>query len=361
MSRKFFPIRHPFRQVADAWATVPIEPPENHREALKRQAAELLKQTDTVLVAHYYVHPDLQDLAEETGGFVGDSFAMAQFGYRHPAQKIAVAGVRFMGETAKILNPEKQVIMPTLKAECSLDLGCPADEFEAFCDRHPDRVVVVYSNTSARIKARADWILTSSMAIELVEYLHRSGKKILWGPDKHLGRYVQQLTGADMILWEGSCIVHEEFKAHALAAMKMDYPDAIVLAHPESPAEVLALADMVGSTAQILRAARNSQVHQFIIATDFGIKHQLQKQNPDKEFLVAPTAGDGAVCKSCAFCPWMAMNSLSNLVDALQHPENHQIQVADHFIEPASKALMRMVGFAEKRNPDIPVSSLGPA
>ena len=361
MNKKSFPIRHPFKQIADAWATVLAEPTDEQKQAYKAKAIALLKETHTVMVAHYYVNPDLQDLAEESGGFVGDSLEMARFGHQHPAKNILVAGVRFMGETAKVLSPEKQVIMPNLEAECSLDLGCPADEFDAFCGRHPDRTVVVYANTSARVKARADWVITSSMAVELIAYLHNQGKKILWAPDKHLGSYVQQITGADMVLWEGACTVHEEFKGHALADMKRQYPDAIVLAHPESPQQVLALADKIGSTSQILRAARELPAHQFIIATDFGLRHHLQKQNPDKEFFVAPTAGDGAICKSCAFCPWMAMNEFTGLINALKYPADHQITVDPQLIEPASRSLLRMVNFAKEYQSSLPVSSLGPA
>ncbi len=163
----------------------------------------LLKSKDAVLVAHYYVHEDLQRLAEETGGYVSDSLDMARFGHEHPAKTLVVAGVRFMGETAKILNPEKRVLMPTLEAECSLDLDCPADTFNPFCDAHPDREVVVYSNTSAAVKARADWVVTSSIAVKLVQHLHEQGRKILWAPDKHLGHYIQRQTGADMLIWDG--------------------------------------------------------------------------------------------------------------------------------------------------------------
>src|SRR5918994_2002654 len=196
-----------------AWARVPAEPTAAERTALKERIKQLLKERNAVMVSHYYVHPDLQDLAEETGGIVSDSLEMARFGRDHPAQTLAVSGVRFMGETAKILSPEKRVLMPDLDATCSLDLGCPIDEFSAFCDQHPDRTVVVYANTSAAVKARADWVVTSSIALDVVDHLDRQGKKILWAPDKHLGSYVQQKTGADVLLWDGACIVHEEFKA----------------------------------------------------------------------------------------------------------------------------------------------------
>jgi quinolinate synthase len=181
------------------------------KAALKAEIAENLKSRGAVLVAHYYVDGDVQDLAEETGGCVADSLEMARFGHEHEADTLVVAGVRFMGETSKILSPEKRVYMPTLEAECSLDLGCPPAEFEAFCREHPDRTVVVYANTSAEVKALSDWVVTSSVALPIVESLDAQGKKILWAPDKHLGHYIQVQTGADMLLWSGACVVHEEF------------------------------------------------------------------------------------------------------------------------------------------------------
>ena len=196
-----------------AWARVPPEPTADERAALKDKIRRLLKEKNAVMVSHYYVHPDLQDLAEETGGIVSDSLEMARFGRDHAAQTLVVSGVRFMGETAKILSPEKTVLMPDLDATCSLDLGCPADAFAAFCDQHPDRTVVVYANTSAAVKARADWLVTSSCALDIVRALKDQGHKILWAPDRHLGGYIARETGADMLMWQGACIVHDEFKA----------------------------------------------------------------------------------------------------------------------------------------------------
>lgn len=221
-----------------------------YREKIKR----LLKERDAVMVAHYYTDPEIQQLAEETGGCISDSLEMARFGARHPASTLLVAGVRFMGETAKILSPEKTILMPTLNAECSLDLGCPIDEFTAFCDAHPDRTVVVYANTSAAVKARADWVVTSSIAVELIEHLDSLGEKIIWAPDRHLGNYVQKQTGADVLCWQGVCIVHDEFKTQALARMKALYPDAAILVHPESPQSIVDMADAVGSTSQLINA-----------------------------------------------------------------------------------------------------------
>jgi quinolinate synthase len=305
-----------------AWARVPVEPGPAERLALKDRIRRLLKERNAVMVSHYYVHPDLQDLAEETGGLVSDSLEMARFGRDHAAQTLVVSGVRFMGETAKILSPEKRILMPDLDATCSLDLGCPSAEFNAFCDAHPDRTVVVYANTSAEVKARADWLVTSGCALDVVRALKDQSHKILWAPDKHLGSYIQRETQADMVFWNGACIVHDEFKAFELQALKAEHPEAKVLVHPESPADVIALADAVGSTSAILNAARTMDASTFIVATDNGMLHKLRTQNPHKRFIEAPTAGNSATCKSCAHCPWMAMNGLAGLADVLEHGRN---------------------------------------
>jgi quinolinate synthase len=301
-----------------AWARVPAEPSASERDALKTHIRRLLRERNAVMVSHYYVHPDLQDLAEETGGLVSDSLEMARFGRDHAAQTLVVSGVRFMGETSKILSPAKRVLMPDLDATCSLDLGCPADAFSAFCDQHPDRTVVVYANTSAAVKARADWLVTSSCALDVVGALHAHGKKILWAPDRHLGDYIRRQTGADMLNWQGACIVHDEFKALELELLKKEHPGARVLVHPESPADVIALADAVGSTSAILQAARSMDASTFIVATDTGMLHKLRTLNPGKTFIEAPTSGNSATCKSCAHCPWMAMNGLADVARVLE-------------------------------------------
>lgn len=312
-------------------------------QLIARIKASLVAQNAT-LVAHYYTSPEIQALAQETGGCVSDSLEMARFGKTHEASTLIVAGVKFMGETAKILSPEKRVIMPTLEATCSLDLGCPPDEFAAFCDQHPDRTVVVYANTSAAVKARADWVVTSSIAVDVIEYLHEQGEKILWAPDKHLGSYIAKQTGADMLLWDGACIVHEEFKASGLDDLKAVYPNAGILVHPESPATVVERADFVGSTSQIINAAKTMPNEQFIVATDQGIFYRMMQEVPDKELIIAPTAGNGANCKSCANCPWMAMNELENIAEALDVGAG-EIQVAPELIEQALIPLNRMVNF----------------
>ncbi len=341
-----------------AWAKKPRAPEAAEKAALIARIKRMLKEQDAVLVAHYYVHPDLQDLAEATGGIVSDSLDMANFGHQHSAKTIVVAGVRFMGETAKILNPEKRVLMPDLEAECSLDLGCPADEFVAFCDAHPDRVVVVYANTSAAVKARADWMVTSSIALPVVKYLMQQGKKILWAPDRHLGNYVQEQTGADMLLWQGSCIVHDEYKAQELIELKAQHPQAKVLVHPESPRAVVKLADVVGSTSQLIKAAQNSDADIFIVATDNGILHKMRMLCPDKVFLEAPTAGHGATCTSCSHCPWMAMNGLLNLAEVLERGHN-EIHVDPSIIPRAVLPIQRMLDFAKQIN--LPTRGIGNA
>ncbi|HEY6773493.1 MAG TPA: quinolinate synthase NadA [Oxalicibacterium sp.] len=338
--------------VAHAWARTPATPSPEEKVALKARIRQLLKEKEAVLVAHYYVDADLQDLAEETGGCVSDSLEMARFGRDHPAKTLIVAGVKFMGETAKILSPEKTILMPDLDATCSLDLGCPVDEFAAFCDAHPDRVVVVYANTSAAVKARADWMVTSSIGLKIVEHLHAQGKKILWAPDKHLGSYIQKQTGADMLLWQGSCLVHDEFKGIELELLKREHPNAKVLVHPESPANVVEQADAVGSTSQLIHAAQTLDATEFIVATDNGILHKMRAAAPGKVFIDAPTAGNSATCKSCAHCPWMAMNGLQNLLDVLETGRN-EIHVDPEIGRKATVCIDRMLDFAAAQKANV--------
>ncbi len=320
---------------------------ETAEQALKDKLLAQLKEQDAILVSHYYVDDDLQDLAEESGGTVSDSLEMARYAYEHDASTIVVAGVKFMGETSKILSPEKRILLLDKDAECSLDIGCPIDEFSAFCDMHPDRTVVVYANTSAEVKARADWVVTSSIALEICTHLREKGEKIIWGPDRFLGNYIQKETGADMIMWQGSCIVHEEFKAEQLLEMKKTHPDAAVLVHPESPMSVVDLADVVGSTSKILSASRELPNKKFIVATEDGIFHKMKQYSPDKEFIAAPTAGNGATCKSCAQCPWMKMNDLQRLAKVLETGEN-EIHIDEAVRVKAARSLKRMVDFANE-------------
>ena len=317
---------------------------EQERQEKIANIKRLLERENAVLVAHYYTNQDLQMIAEETGGYVSDSLEMARFGNRHPATTLIVAGVKFMGETAKILNPEKRVLMPTLEATCSLDLGCPAKEFSEFCDQHPEREVVVYANTSAEVKARADWVVTSSIAVKVISHLMDQDKKILWAPDKHLGHYLERVIGADMLLWQGACIVHEEFKARALGDLMEQHPDAGLLVHPESPTAVIDVADVVGSTTALIKAAKELPHKKFIVATDNRIFYKMKQEAPDKIFIEAPTAGEGATCKSCAHCPWMAMNGLHNLEAVLKSGEN-EIFVDEIIRKKAYRSTSRMLDF----------------
>lgn len=323
-------------------------PPEllsSERKAeLTAQIRQQLVAQNAVIVAHYYTDPLIQALAEESGGVVADSLEMARFGSQHEASTLIVAGVKFMGETAKILTPHKRVLMPTLEATCSLDIGCPANEFAEFCDQHSDRTVVVYANTSAAVKARADWVVTSSIAVDVVDHLDAQGEKILWAPDKYLGSYVAKQTGADMLMWDGSCIVHEEFKARGLEEMRALYPDAGVLVHPESPQAVVELADVAGSTSQLIAAAQSLPNQRLIVATDQGIFFKMQQAVPHKQLIVAPTGGSGATCRSCASCPWMGMNGLENLLAALTQGSG-EIIVAESIAEQARRSLGRMLSF----------------
>lgn len=318
----------------------------DERAQYKAKIKKLLVEKNAVLVAHYYTDPEIQALAEETGGCVADSLEMARFGAQHEAETLIVAGVKFMGETAKILTPEKTVLMPELDATCSLDLGCPIEEFSAFCDQHPDHTVVVYANTSAAVKARADWVVTSSIALEIVEMLESEGKPIIWGPDKHLGAYIEKETGAEMLMWQGACIVHDEFKAQALRDLKVQFPDAGVLVHPESPANVIDLADAVGSTSQLIKASQEMANQHFIVATDQGIFYKMEQASPNKTFVAAPTGGSGATCRSCASCPWMAMNGLKSIVAALESPVGREIEVDTVLAKKALIPLDRMLNFA---------------
>ena len=316
----------------------------DEKKSLKAEIKSLLVEKDAVLVAHYYTDSEIQILADETGGYVSDSLDMARFGREHAASTLVVAGVRFMGETAKILSPEKKVIMPTLEATCSLDLGCPAEEFEKFCSHYPDREIVVYANTSAEVKAMADWVVTSSIAKEIIEDLHLNGKKILWAPDKYLGSYLQKETNADMVLWDSACVVHEEFKASGLRDLKKIHPDAGILVHPESPSEVISMADAVGSTSHLIKASQELNFNKFIVATDKSIFYKMSQLSPNKEFFEAPTGGVGSSCKSCAHCPWMGLNSLQN-VDLCINRLSNEIHLEDSIIQRAKIPLDKMINF----------------
>ena len=331
---------------AQAWAKVPAPLTDVQKQSVLARIRSELIARKAVLIAHYYVDGAIQDLALETGGFVADSLEMARFGKNHPAQTLIVAGVRFMGETAKILSPEKTVLMPDLEATCSLDLGCPADQFALFRSLHPDRVVVVYANTSAAVKAQADWMVTSSCALAIVHQLHQQGKKILWAPDRHLGSYIQEQTGADMLLWNGACIVHDEFKGVELELLRAQHPQAVVLVHPESPSSVVAQADVVGSTSAMIKAVVDGNAAEYIVATDQGILHRMRQLAPGKHLIAAPTAGQSATCKSCANCPWMAMNGLQGILQCLEQGSG-EIDVPEPTRSNALICIERMLDFTQ--------------
>ncbi len=352
-------ITHQLKENEFPFPVPPRKLDELEKVKLIESCTHKLKENNAVLIAHYYTDPEIQSLAEATGGFVGDSLEMAKFGANHSSDTLVIAGVKFMGETSKMLSPHKKVIMPTLEATCSLDIGCPAKEFGEFIAKHPERTVVVYANTSAAVKAQADWVITSSIAVDVIEHLMAKGEKILWAPDKHLGGYIQKKTGADMLLWNGYCVVHDEFKHQALLTTKALFPDAAVLVHPESPDNIIQLADHVGSTSQLIKAAKDLPHKQMIVATDKGIFHKMQQAAPDKELIIAPTAGEGATCKSCAQCPWMKMNQLENL-DSVFDQKNlsqsslaqsnlaqnsNEILVDKELIEMALRPLSRMIAF----------------
>ena len=329
--------------------TIEIQVSDSEHQELTAKIKRLLKEQNAVVVAHYYTDADIQILADETGGYVSDSLDMARFGHESDAETLVVCGVRFMGETAKILNPEKRVLMPDLAANCSLDIGCPEDEFSAFCDTHPDHEVVVYANTSAVVKARADWMVTSGSAVDAVRHLAEQGRKIIWAPDQYLGQYVKEQTGADMLIWQGACVVHEEFKGKELEALRREHPHAKVLVHPESPVSVVNQADMVGSTTAIINAVKTMNADTFIVATDKGIFHKMKLAAPLKKFIEAPTAGKSATCISCAHCPWMAMNSLAKLADTLETGGN-KIHVNKDVIVRARGAIQRLLDFTAEQS-----------
>ena len=320
-----------------------VEGPAN-KDDLFESITHNLKKNKATVVSHYYVDPLIQEITEKTGGFVGDSLEMAKFGNHCKSENLIVCGVKFMAETAKILSPEKSIFVPTLESTCSLDLGCPADELKELKNKHPERELVVYANTSAEVKAMSDWVVTSSIAKEIIEDLHFEGKKILWAPDKYLGSYLQKETGADMILWDSACVVHEEFKSNGIKDLKALHPDAGVLVHPESPPEVIEMADAVGSTSHLIKASKELDFDKFIVATDKSIFYKMSQFSPNKEFFEAPTGGVGSTCKSCAHCPWMGLNSLYNL-DKCVLELNNEIQLDESLIKSAKEPLDKMIQF----------------
>ena len=301
---------------------------------LKKEIERLKKEQDAVVLAHYYQKGEIQDVAD----YIGDSLALARIAAGLPNKVIVLCGVHFMGETAKILCPEKVVIVPDVNAGCSLSDSCPADEFEKFVREHPDHTVISYVNTSAAVKALTDIVVTSGNARKIVDSLPKD-EKIIFGPDRNLGNYINAETGRDMLLWNGACHVHELFSPAKIAQLKKQYPGAKVLVHPECPAPVRILADKIGSTAVLLKYATESDAKEFIVATESGILHQMQKDCPEKTFIPAPPDDSTCACNDCAF---MKLNTLEKLYNSLRFLAP-QIHVDSEIAERARRPIERML------------------
>ncbi len=299
----------------------------------------LKKEKNAIILAHYYQEPEIQDIAD----FVGDSLALAQWAAKTTADIIVLCGVHFMGETAKILSPEKRVFIPDLEAGCSLADSCPANEFGEFVSKHPNHTVISYVNTTAAVKALTDIVVTSTNAKYVVESLPED-EKIIFGPDKNLGDYINKITGRNMLLWDGVCHVHAQFSIERILDLKKEYPDALLLAHPECPKYLLEVSDHVGSTSSILKYATTSQNSQFIVATEAGILHQMQKENPDKLFIPAPPEDSTCACNECFY---MKMNTLDKLYLCLKN-ERPEIFVEEEVRIKAVKPIERMLEISAK-------------
>lgn len=306
------------------------------KQILIDEINKLRKEKNAVIMAHYYQTSDIQDIAD----FVGDSLALAQWAAKTNADIIVLCGVHFMGETAKILCPDKKVLIPDENAGCSLADSCPADDFEAFVKAHPDYTVISYVNTSAAVKALTDVVVTSSNAKKIVEQFPQD-EKIIFAPDKNLGNYINSITGRNMLLWNGACHVHEQFSVQKLIDLKKIYPEAEILAHPECKSVILKMANFVGSTQAMLNYATNSDRSTFIVVTESGILHQMQKANPDKLFIPVPPEIEGKTC-ACNECEYMRMNTLEKLYDCLKN-EKPEILVDENIREKAVKPILKML------------------
>lgn len=309
----------------------------NVENSLHDEVMRLKKERDAVVLAHYYQQNEIQDVAD----FIGDSLALAQIARTLPNKVIVLCGVHFMGETAKILCPEKTVLVPDLKAGCSLADSCPADEFEAFVKAHPGYTVISYVNTSAAVKAHTDIVVTSSNAKKVVDTLP-ADEKIIFGPDRNLGNYINSVTGRNMLLWDGACHVHEQFSLQKLIELKKEYPEARVLVHPECKKPIQMLADKVGSTKALLDYAKSSDARQFIVVTESGILHQMRKECPDKEFIPAPPEESGCACNNCSY---MKLNTMEKLRDCLRDL-SPAIEVDPAITEKAVRPIERMLSLS---------------
>lgn len=304
----------------------------------KNEIAKLKKEKNAVILAHYYQIPDIQDIAD----YVGDSLGLSEIAQQTDADMIVFAGVHFMAETAKILNPEKKVVLPDLNAGCSLADSCPPDKFQEFLKLHPNHTVISYINCSAAIKTMSDIICTSGNALQIVGSLPEENK-IVFAPDKNLGAYINKMTGRNMVLWDGSCEVHNILSKEKIVELKIQNPDAKLIAHPECDAAILELADFIGSTTALLGFTRKSDAKRFIVATESGILHQMKKESPDKEFIIVPA---DETC-SCNDCPYMKLNTLEKLYLAMKN-ESPEILLSDDLINKANKPIIRMLDISRK-------------
>lgn len=306
------------------------------------EIARLKKEKNAVLLVHYYQIAEIQDIAD----YIGDSLGLSQQAAKTDADMIVFAGVRFMAETAKILSPNKKVVLPDFNAGCSLEESAPYAEFKAFKDQHPDHIVISYVNCSAELKTLTDVVCTSSNAVKIVESFPKE-QKIIFAPDKNLGGYINRVTGRNMLLWDGACMVHETFSGKMITDLKAKHPNAEVVAHPESEESVLKLADYIGSTTGLLKHVINSPQKEFIVATESGILHQMRKSAPEKKFYVAPTSKNGHACKACSDCPHMKLNTLEKLYLCLRD-ETPEINLPAEMLADARKPIDKMLELSAK-------------
>lgn len=306
---------------------------------IKEEINKLRKEKNAVILAHYYQTGDLQDIAD----FVGDSLALAQWASKTEADIIVLCGVHFMGETAKIISPNKKVLVPDLNAGCSLADSCPADEFSKFVNDHPDHLVISYVNTTAAVKAVTDIVVTSTNAKQIVESIPKD-TKIIFGPDRNLGNYINSITGRNMLLWDGACHVHEQFSLEKILDFKNKHPEADVITHPECKQPIIHISDFVGSTAALLKYTINSEKKQFIVATESGVIHEMKKQSPDKEFIPAPPNDSTCACNECNF---MRLNTIEKLYNCLKY-EIPEIYIDENLQKEAIKPIRKMLELSEK-------------
>jgi len=316
-----------------------VDEPVDKSIDIKEGINKLRKEKNAVILAHYYQIGEIQDIAD----YVGDSLALAQWAAKTDADIIVLCGVHFMGETAKIISPDKKVLVPDLNAGCSLADSCPADQFAEFVGKHPDHTVISYVNTTAAVKAVTDVVVTSTNAKQIVESFPQ-GTKLIFGPDRNLGNYINSIIGRNMLLWDGACHVHEQFSVEKIVELKAQYPDAIILAHPECKGAVLKLADYIGSTAALLKYTTQSDKKDFIVATESGIIHEMRKQSPDKNFIPAPPNDSTCACNECIY---MRLNTLEKLYNCLKY-EWPTIEVDEEIAKEAIKPIKRMLEISER-------------